>query len=353
MIISLNASLRFALWICVCVLILFGAAGARAATLSEYQSRVSAAANLVEELHGAGEDESRTEPSAFISTNLQRVRELLPARESVSLNGQTITVDNSWLHKEIADYEKAGAGTARAEMLARIAERLHAIDDRLKEMQSGKAATSDKEGDKGKLAQILRRPEYIQTAPESSALERLLDRFLRWLSRLFPQTKPMQRGGSPILSALAQILIVGLCVAAIALLIWKYGPRLISSRGKKKTKREARIVLGERLEPDQTAADLLAQAEALAREGNLRAAIRKAYIALLCELGDRKIISLAQHKTNRDYLNSVRDKGSLYSAMGRLTHSFELHWYGYIPAGESDWNEFRTGYRTIVTSHEL
>src|SRR5207237_7929989 len=139
-----------------------------------------------------------------------------------------------------------------------------------------------------------------------------------------------------------------LCLGAIALIIWRFGPRLWSGRRRKKSKREARIVLGERLEADQTAADLLAQAEMLAREGNLRAAIRKAYIALLCELGDRKIISLAQHKTNRDYLNSVRDKGSLYSSMRKLTNSFELHWYGFVPAGEADWNEFRTGYRKIV-----
>jgi hypothetical protein len=349
MIISANASVRFALWACACVVILFGAARAHAATLSEYRHRVSAAANLIEELHGAGEDESRTETSAFISANFQRIRELLPATETVSLNGQTITVDNHWLHKDLADYEKSKPGTARTEILARLAERLRAIDDRLREMQSGTTAASDKDSEKGKLAEILRRPEFIQTAPEGSALERLMVRFFRWLSKLFPDAKPIQPGGSPMISAIAQILIVGLCVAAIALLIWRYGPRLVSGRGKKKARREARIVLGERLDPDQTAADLLAQAEALARDGNLRAAIRKAYIALLCELGDRKIISLAQHKTNRDYLNSLRDRAS-YSTMRRLTQSFELHWYGFVPVGEGDWDEFRTGYRTIVTS---
>jgi hypothetical protein len=238
-------------------------------------------------------------------------------------------------------------------MLARIAERLQAIDDRLKEMPGNGANSSDKDANKGKLTEILRRPEYVQTtAPEGSALERLLERFLRWLGSLFPKTKAIQPGGSPFISALAQILIVGICVAAIALLIWRYGPRLVGGRRKKKAKREARIVLGERLEPDQSAADLLAQAEALAREGNLRAAIRKAYIALLCELGDRKIISLAQSKTNRDYLNSVRDKAGLYISMRKLTQSFELHWYGFVPVGENDWNEFRNGYRTVVTSHE-
>ncbi len=346
--------LRFALATCACVVMLFGIARANTTTLSDYQHRVSAAANLMEELHGAGEDESRTESSAFISTNLQKIRELLPANETVLVNGQTIAVDNSWLHKALADYEKANSGTARAEMLARIAERLRAIEDRLKEIQNGNAAnSSDKDANKGKLAEILRRPEYIQKAPEGSALERLLERFLRWLSRLFPQTEPMKPGGgSRIISMLAQILIVGICIAAIAFLIWKFGPRLLSGRRKKKTKREARIVFGERLEPDQSGADLLAQAEALAREGNLRTAIRKAYIAMLCELGDRKIISLAQYKTNRDYLNSVRDKVSLYGSMRKLTHSFELHWYGFVPVAEDDWKEFRNGYRTIVTSQE-
>ena len=352
--IFLNEIYRFIVATSALAVVFLCAAHAHATTLKEYERHVSEAATLVEEPHGAGEDESHTETGLFISTNLQRVRQLLPPKETVLMGGQRITIDNSWLHKALADYEKTNTATDRAEMLERVVERLRAIDDRLKEMQGDSAATSpDKDASKGKLAEILRRPEYIQTAPESSALESLLERFLRWLIRLFPKTKPMQPGGSPIISAIAQILIVGICVAAIALLIWRYGPRLMSGRRRKKTKREARIVLGERLEPDQTAADLLAQAEALAREGNLRAAIRKAYIALLCELGDRKIISLAQYKTNRDYLNSVKDKTSLYVSMRKLTQSFELHWYGFVPVAENDWINFRDGYRSIVMGERL
>ena len=111
--------------------------------------------------------------------------------------------------------------------------------------------------------------------------------------------------------------------------------------------------LGERLEPDQTSADLLAQAESLARLGDLRAAIRKAYIALLCELGDRKVISLAQHKTNRDYLGAVRDRPSLFRSMRGLTNSFEIHWYGFVPPREDDWKEFRNGYQQALKTPNL
>jgi Domain of unknown function (DUF4129) len=318
-----------------------------AATLDDYQRRVSTAADLLEQSRGAFEDESLSEPDQFIAANISRIRHMLPAHETVLLNREHVSVDNSWLHEAFAEFEKQNNWTKRLELLTRASERVHAISDRLKELQSAGAA-ADKDANKGRLAEILRRPEYITVAPESSAVERLLERFFRWLSKLFPKTKPITPGSSPIVSTIAQILIVGIAVVAIAFLIWRFGPRFFQGRRKKKSKREARIVLGERLEPDQTAADLLAQAEELARKGDLRAAIRKAYIALLCELGDRKIVSLAQHKTNRDYLNSVRDKKSLYQAMYALTHSFEVHWYGFVPVGESEWNEFRNGYQKIV-----
>lgn len=331
-------------------LLLISAAGLRAATLDDYTSRVSRAVTLIDEVQRAYEHENgRSSPEQVAATNLALVRQQLPEKETVKLDRQTISVDNSWLYPALSEFEKSNSSTARREVIARIAERLRAIQEHLRELgRVTTAAASDKDAEKGRLAEILRRPEYLQTVPEASALQGLLDRFLRWLDKLIPHPKPIQPGSSAWLSNLAQIVIVAICLGAIAMLIWRFGPRLMSGRRKKKTKREARIVLGERLEADQTAADLLAQAEILAREGNLRAAIRKAYIALLCELGDRKIISLAQHKTNRDYLNSVRDKASLYASMRKLTSSFELHWYGFVPANENDWNEFRADYKSTL-----
>ena len=321
---------------------------ANTATLDDYQHRVTAAATLVDELRDAGEDESNPQPENFITTNLTRVRQMLPAKETVTLDGLTVAIDNSWLHEELSAYEKASLTTKRSESLARMAERLHAIDERIQEIHRRNTVSTDKDAEKGRLAEILRRPEYISKAPEGSALERVLERIVRWIAKLFPNIKPMKPGGSLWIARIAQILVVGVCLAAVAFLVWRYGPRFMQGRRRKKKKREARIILGERLEPDQTSADLLAQADALARNGDLRSAIRKAYIALLCELGDRKLISIAQYKTNRDYLYSVRDKGSLYSSMRKLTASFELHWYGLVPAGENDWTDFRNDYQKTL-----
>jgi len=335
-------SIGFAL--CVTLMCL---ASVNAATFAEYRKRVSEGIVAVQQLQlYSVPGDSLHERSR--QTTVARLRTLLPAKETVLFESQNIEVDNSWLHDALDQYEKSLGGHGGGnEVLTRAGERLLAIGQRLDEIQKG-TKTLSKDEEKGRLAEILRRPEYQREAAEGSSIGRLWDRFIRWLASLFPKPKPIQRGSSRFISGIAQIMVIVVALALIGFLIWKFVPRYLRNRTKKKPKRAARIVLGERLEPDQTAADLLAQAEALARSGDLRAAIRKAYIAFLCELGDRKVISLAQHKTNRDYLNSVGEKGSLYSTMRGLTNSFEVHWYGFVPPGENDWNDFRQRYQQAL-----
>ncbi len=325
-------------------------AAARAVTFEDYRHQVSRAVATVQKLRAAYADEYPSQRGQFIAATIALVRAELPAQETVLLGRQTVAVDNTWLHDALNDLEKVRGDHARgAELVARLDERLRALGERLDELQNGKPSASKDESN-ARLAEILRRSEYNKQAEEGSALNRLISRFLRWLGSLFPQTKPLQPGNAMALSRIAQVVVIGVCVLAIALLIWKFAPAYLRNRRKKKPKREARIVLGERLEPDQTSADLLAQAESLARSGDLRAAIRKAYIALLCELGDRKVISLAQHKTNRDYLGAVRDRPLLFSSMRGLTNSFEIHWYGFVPATPDDWANFRAGFQKAVRS---
>jgi hypothetical protein len=320
---------------------------ANAASLTDYRGRVYQAANALGQLENR--DYHTEQTAGLVENTLAYVRNLLPATETVLLNSQNIEVDNAWLHESLEQYEKGRSNRERStELIRRTTQRLRALVQRLDEMKEASSA-ADKDANKARLAEILRRPEYDKSAAQASAIARLWERFIRWLSKLFPKTKPLQPGTSRALSGIAQLVVIIISLALIAFLIWRFLPGYLRNRGKKKKrKREARIVLGERLEPDQTAADLLEQAETLARAGDLRGAIRKAYIALLCELGDRKIISLAQHKTNRDYLMSVRHKTSLYQSMRKLTTSFERHWYGFVPPAADDWAEFRLGCRNAV-----
>jgi hypothetical protein len=278
------------------------------------------------------------------------VRKLVPATEGVEFNGASLQVDNSWLHQELDKYA-ADNSAARYELLKRITERLKALDDRLAELERPATGSSASKADESRrLEKILKRPEYVRQVQEENALSRVLKRFIRWVLSWFPKPKPMSPGGVGILSRIAQWVVILLALGVLAFVLNMFLPRLLRNRRpKKKGKEKARIVLGETLEPDQTAFDLLAEAEALARRGELRAAIRRAYIALLVELGDRKIISLAQYKTNRDYLRAMREIEPLYRNVKQLTDTFERHWYGLAQANEDDWAAFRAAYNQALT----
>jgi hypothetical protein len=333
-------------------LLLVCASQLQATTVAQYRERIGRAVILLQELEADDANASEAAEPATLAVTFERVRLLLPVKETVEATTGSWEVNNLWLHQALSECEKAPVGPARLEKLDRITVRLQALVVRLNELDN--AAPTDsarKYQNKARLEEILRRSEYQKKPTEAGLLARLWQRLMKWLSSLFPKTEPTGSStGAGVISQIAQIFVVILALAVIGYVVWKFAPRVFRNRGsRKKQKREARIILGERLEPDQTAGDLLADAEALARMGDLRAAIRKAYIALLCELGDRKIIRLAQHKTNRDYLGSVSDIKPLHAEMRKLTRSFESHCYGLLPAAEIDWASFRNGYRKALS----
>ncbi|MET0754323.1 MAG: DUF4129 domain-containing protein, partial [Pyrinomonadaceae bacterium] len=163
-----------------------------------------------------------------------------------------------------------------------------------------------------------------------------------------PNINPSAAGFQSV-SLVMQIVLYAVILGLIGFLIYRFAPFLASRfRRREKREKKERVILGERIAADETADNLFSEAELLARDGNMRGAIRKGYIALLCELSDRKVIGLSRHKTNRDYLRDVRKKRELYENMSGLTSNFERHWYGFEEAEEKDWEEFRNGYRKAV-----
>ena len=151
------------------------------------------------------------------------------------------------------------------------------------------------------------------------------------------------------LSVVIQVLVYGLVIGLIGFLIYKFAPLIAERFGRKQKKeRSSRVILGEHIDASRSASDLFAEAEGFARQGDLRAAIRKGYIALLCDLADKKVIGLARHKTNRDYLRDVRKRTPLFARMRNATGSFERHWYGFRTPEEKDWEEFREQYHSAL-----
>lgn len=329
--------------------LILSSAVVQAIPISEYHKQIRVVVTALDTLTQPNETDDTFAYETRTAETVNGVRNVLPQAQTVEWNEISFTVDNSWLHQELDKYATV-KHAERTELLSRIKERLTALDERLAEIEKpGSVTTGNKDEANRKLAEILRRPEYARKIKQESALSRLMAQFLKWLQSLFPTPKPVSPGTAGLFTTIAQVFVIVLAIAVLAFVVKLFLPRVLRpGRSKKKVKPGARIVLGERLEPEQSATDLFAEAEALARRGELRAAIRKAYVALLVELGERKIISLAQHKTNRDYLRAVRKVEPLYGNVKQLTESFERHWYGFAHATETDWRAFRSGYERAL-----
>jgi len=280
---------------------------------------------------------------------IEKVRSALRKNQQVELDKQSWATDNNWLHATLDDLQK-GSVEERPIKLAGVLGWLHALNDRVKDLETAEQGAMEHKGaSKQKLESILERPEYASVSSGPNALTRLIRDFIRWIESLMPEAGGAEPGRARMAGNIVTVIVIGvagLLIAYVALLMFKRFKR--PARPKVRKKREARIVLGEKLQPEQTATDLLAEAEALARSGDLRAAIRKGYIALLVELGDRNVITLAQYKTNRDYLRSVSSVPQLHSPLKRLTETFERHWYGFVQATPNDWQDFRARYREAL-----
>jgi hypothetical protein len=333
------------------------------ATLEDYRSRVGRAARQLEELAAFCEELERGEEHEAWSGGefdsdlalelpareenaLVAARRLLPASEKVSAGGAlAVNADNRWLHEALDEYarqtERLDNG-GRAALLGAAVGRLRSLEAALAPEAAGGQAPRDKDAEKGRLARILAQPDFDKRTAQGGALRRLVEEFVEWAQGLLPEFEPLRPGTGARVSQGAQYLVFGLCFLVLAYVGWRLWSRR-TRRVKRERARGPRVVLGERLEEDQTAADLLAEAENLARAGDARAAIRKAYVALLVELGERRLVRLARHKTNRDYLRSIREAGPprLHADMLPLTLDYELHWYGLRPAGEGEWVSFR------------
>ncbi len=327
-----------------------------AATLAQYSENISYAKDLtIEMLYPDAENMSAAEYLKFERETLSEIRKALPKNEKVEWRETSIETDNQWLSDKLDVLEnEAENSSKREQILTEIYERLDAIELKLEELENPSTQIRTKDEDKQKLAEILRREEFQKPEAKTESLfQKIIRKINQWFAEFFPRPNLPESSakGFQSFSFILQMLLYAAILGAIGFLIYRFAPLFANRfRQREKNEKQDRVILGERLAENETAQNLFSQAEKLAREGDMRGAIRKGYVALLCELNDRKIIGLAQHKTNRDYLRDVRPRRELYENMNGLTSNFERHWYGFESANQTDWEEFRKDYKKAVNS---
>ncbi|HEY0429111.1 MAG TPA: DUF4129 domain-containing protein [Pyrinomonadaceae bacterium] len=324
-----------------------------ATTLAEYRKKIQNAKGLADVLLSLkSESLPAAERAKSMRESLSQLRQMLPITETVEYQGTSVETNNGWFQSKIDEYEKDES--KRVVIFTEISERLSAIEQKTDELEKASVSNRTKDEEKRKLGEILNREEYQKPKEEEkSFFRRILDAVAEWFKRKSPSPDIVpSAAGLDSLSFFLQILLYIVVLGAIGFLIYRFAPFLADrfNKREKRKKKEERVILGERIGADESSDNIFSEAERLAREGNLRGAIRKGYIALLCELSDRKVIGLSRHKTNRDYLRDVRKRRELYENMNGLTSNFERHWYGSDEAEEKDWEDFRNGYRKAVSS---
>jgi hypothetical protein len=332
------------------VLLLFSLIG-NAMNLQEYRTAVAEAVSEIRSAQIVVNDDNlgTAEAASRVDASLTAARAALPPSVNIETPSGSVSATFEWFHTALANYDPGSGQASRISFLEEVEERLSTILWSIDELLYAAEASRTKDEDKQKLAEILSRQEYSKPAEASeSTLDRFIRRILDWLfgERQAVNPQPI----NPNIARVIQIVLIAAIVAIVGFAIFKLAPLLIPSRRRRKRKtKKDRVILGEEIADERTSADLFAEAEELARSGDLRSAIRKGYIAMLCDLSDKNILGLARHKTNRDYLRDLRDKNDIYPAVAGMTESFEVVWYGSRETRADVWEDFRKSYRKVLS----
>lgn len=284
---------------------------------------------------------------------LERLRAYWSSDIQVDDPPSTISIERDWVIVELDLLKVEGNIDRSAIMLSGMRGRFNAMKVSIDERNQAQTVGTTKDSDKQKLDEILKREEFQKPKAEEGLIARLIRQFFEWLNQRSPDDDPQRttNAGSPILTTILWVIVIGAAIALLAFLIYRFAPSFFERyTAENRSKLKDRVVLGELIGDDIEASEIFAEAEELARRGELRQAVRKGYIAVLCELADRRLIGLAKHKTNRDYLRDVRNRELLQRDLSRLTDRFERHWYGDQSVAQDEWGEFRDLYRQTVAN---
>lgn len=186
------------------------------------------------------------------------------------------------------------------------------------------------------LKDVLARPEY-QTGQPSDDFREAIARFLatigQWLAAPFVWLWSLL-AGAPLIVQIAVGIVGALVVAGlIALLSLRWRRGFAPAKAGPKAKRPADV--------PATASDAWLEAQRLAADGDLRAAIRRLYLACLLALDEANRLRFDRALTNREVLRAVRDDPTLHGQLVPIVGTFDQVWYGHTHPPPATYEDYR------------
>ncbi len=288
------------------------ATSARPLTVQEYISeldRCSAALN-----------KHQSDPAAF-----RNLRATLPAQWTVADDGQVYTVTTDWLTGALVALRTDTP--ASNPLLAGTRQRLAAMRAAAESLEEQSHSASSGQS-RAQLDHILSAKEF-QNGHGPSWFDLLKARVYDWIWRQLERLFGHFRHGRTIGNAIAWTVIA---LAALLLTLWAVRASLRSGK-------QTEMDLDGASRPEGGWRDWLRNARAAAERGDYRAAIHGAYWAGVMRLEEVHRLPQDRARTPREALRLIRRESAEYAPLAQLTRRFELVWYGYRSATETDWSD--------------
>jgi hypothetical protein len=191
------------------------------------------------------------------------------------------------------------------------------------------------------------------------ALEKWITQFFEWLENLLPkpdkkQTSTNKNWITPVRAVIILLVILFIAVLTFVVIrIWR----------RHRTETIEAVAAGVAPLPDlndeSTKADdlpanrWLILAEEFTAKGELRLAMRALYLATLAYLAEHEMITIEIYKSNREYERELRrrahEREELLVIFSKSLNLFERVWYGMYRIQRSDFDDFATNQKRILT----
>jgi Domain of unknown function (DUF4129) len=249
----------------------------------------------------------------------------MPDHVSVTTGSGEVTIS----YKTLKDNLAAIPGGEAQKRPAMLRQAQSYVQDLIAAAETYQKPGADVASSHRKLDEILARREF-RKVHGPSALDLLLARFFRWLSRMLGKLR-FGAGGS---FDWVRLLIYMLIGAAISLLlVWTI----------RRLRRPQEELSPREIIPFAPSArgwrTWLAEARDLAQQQDWRNAIHLAYWAGISYLEEHGAWKPNRARTPREYLRLIGSRAAQYPVLAALTRKLEVVWYGYGRAAEEDFQE--------------
>ena len=178
-------------------------------------------------------------------------------------------------------------------------------------------------------------------------VEKILEKFLKWLGNLFRDVRLSAGGGTAPLVRIVSLVLFLLLIAAIVLAVWLFVFRVC-----RRVKAKPKIADEDALELEELVSrpeDALMLADKHLNLGDIAAAFRYLVLSLLVQMNRREVIAVRIYKTNRMYRAEMIASGKVpEEEITPIFRKFNAVRFGHRPITRAEYDGFRAQYDRLL-----